>query len=359
LRVNGSCLQIVGDSHRMNTKLHSQFVKLLMSWPDWRDKDVREGFLQAALGDHILLEGFGCSDHPQSDADRLAKRCGDFGQMPADSGLSPACAVLNKLTERWPVVELKAKQLARTLSVPEAAPPAWSGPPFPGLRPLTCQEATIFFGREAETDDLLRSLGSQQGQRLLIVTGASGAGKSSPVRAGLCARLRKRAREGSEDWMITAMKPDPGVPNRDAFDNFADSLREADVPALSLLNTPPEARKLRADAGYFPILLDRVLEDCGPNAHWLLILDQMEELFTPPCAAVRDKFFAWCRKAVQEPRFRIVATLRADFFKDCTVVKGLPAYLNDKALYVLERPDDRALADMDRWPGRGARSEDR
>ena len=43
--------------------------------------------------------------------------------------------------------------------------------PFPGLRPFEPDEDHLFFGREKETDDLLRRLRSH---RLLAVVGTSG-----------------------------------------------------------------------------------------------------------------------------------------------------------------------------------------
>ena len=52
-------------------------------------------------------------------------------------------------------------------------------------------DAPIFFGRRAETRDLLRKLATDQGRRFLLVTGASGSGKSSLVRAGVWARLEE------------------------------------------------------------------------------------------------------------------------------------------------------------------------
>src|SRR5262249_51178556 len=54
--------------------------------------------------------------------------------------------------------------------------------PYPGLRPFTRGEADIFFGREAQTDELVDRLGHS---RFLSVVGPSGCGKSSLVRAGL------------------------------------------------------------------------------------------------------------------------------------------------------------------------------
>ena len=51
--------------------------------------------------------------------------------------------------------------------------------PFPGLRPFGEEEDYLFFGREAQTNDLLELLRTQ---RFLAVVGTSGSGKSSVAR---------------------------------------------------------------------------------------------------------------------------------------------------------------------------------
>jgi formylglycine-generating enzyme required for sulfatase activity len=65
-------------------------------------------------------------------------------------------------------------------------------PPYRGLSPLESDDAGIFCGREApmiEALDRLRGLREAPAPRLLVILGASGAGKSSFLRAGLLPRL--------------------------------------------------------------------------------------------------------------------------------------------------------------------------
>src|SRR5258705_13536812 len=77
--------------------------------------------------------------------------------------------------------------------------------PFPGLRPFEPVEDHLFFGREKETDDLLRRLGSH---RFLSVIGTSGCGKSSLIRSGLIPSLHSgmMARAGSS-WRVAILRP--------------------------------------------------------------------------------------------------------------------------------------------------------
>ena len=67
-------------------------------------------------------------------------------------------------------------------------------PPYRGLRPLEAEDAGIFFGRDGpivEALDRLRGLRETTPPRLLVILGASGAGKSSFLRAGLFPRLKR------------------------------------------------------------------------------------------------------------------------------------------------------------------------
>ncbi|MCR9235762.1 MAG: TIR domain-containing protein [Alphaproteobacteria bacterium] len=66
--------------------------------------------------------------------------------------------------------------------------------PYPGLRALQQEDAGIFFGRNGqilEALDRLRGLRDSPAPRMLVVLGASGAGKSSFMRAGLLPRLKR------------------------------------------------------------------------------------------------------------------------------------------------------------------------
>src|SRR6185312_16523700 len=59
---------------------------------------------------------------------------------------------------------------------------------YRGLLPLEAEDAGIFFGRDGSIIralDQLRGLRQKNPPRLLVVLGASGAGKSSFLRAGL------------------------------------------------------------------------------------------------------------------------------------------------------------------------------
>jgi hypothetical protein len=103
----------------------------------------------------------------------------------------------------------------------------WAGRPYPGLAAFTADEAPIFSGRDAETDQLVARLG-EGGQRFLAVVGESGTGKSSLVAAGLLPRLRAGAAPGSRGWVylprFTPALEGDGAEAGDPFRSLASAL---------------------------------------------------------------------------------------------------------------------------------------
>src|SRR6185503_6077206 len=80
--------------------------------------------------------------------------------------------------------------------------------PYKGLRAFNQFDAADFFGREALTQQLLARLGEGGDlARFLAISGPSGSGKSSVVKAGLIPAIRRGALPGSENWLIVELVP--------------------------------------------------------------------------------------------------------------------------------------------------------
>ncbi len=80
-------------------------------------------------------------------------------------------------------------------------------PPYRGLHTLEEPDAAIFFGRDAliaKGLEALRRMRDGAPERMLVVLGASGAGKSSFLRAGLLARLQR-----DEESFLSRPRPSP------------------------------------------------------------------------------------------------------------------------------------------------------
>ncbi|MDX2266087.1 MAG: SUMF1/EgtB/PvdO family nonheme iron enzyme [Hyphomicrobiales bacterium] len=101
-----------------------------------------------------------------------------------------------------------------------------SRPPYPGLSSLLREDAAIFFGREAlvdETVDQLVSMRDGRGKKMLVLLGASGAGKSSLLRAGLMPRIEYVA---DKFLCLPALRPG-GAALSDPREGFIACLAEA------------------------------------------------------------------------------------------------------------------------------------
>src|SRR5258708_4050977 len=105
--------------------------------------------------------------------------------------------------------------------------------PFRSLQAFETEDAWLFFGRDAETEDLLARLGHSP---VLAVVGNSGSGKSSLIRAGLIPALQQGrfCAEGLpaesfpvEQWRIAVFRPS-GAP----FDSLAEVLPSQLAPEL-------------------------------------------------------------------------------------------------------------------------------
>jgi WD40 repeat protein len=186
--------------------------------------------------------------------------------------------------------------------------------PYKGLRAFLEADAADFFGREAVTERLLRRLEEDRpGSRFLAVVGPSGSGKSSVVRAGLVPALRRGSLPGSERWFVIDLL------------SGAHPLRELESALLGVAVAPPPSLldELEGDTRGLLRAVDRLLPD--PDAELLIVLDQLEEVFT----LIEDEderfhILESLRVATTEAgsRVRIVATLRADFFDQPLSVRG-------------------------------------
>jgi hypothetical protein len=112
-------------------------------------------------------------------------------------------------------------------------------PPYRGLRPVEVEDAGIFFGRDApivEALDRLRGLRDAAPPRLLVILGASGAGKSSFLRAGILARLQ---RDDANFLVLPVLRPERAAINGEI--GLVRSV-EAAIAAQRLLLTRGEIR---------------------------------------------------------------------------------------------------------------------
>ncbi|GMQ86651.1 MAG: hypothetical protein BMS9Abin07_2238 [Acidimicrobiia bacterium] len=176
--------------------------------------------------------------------------------------------------------------------------------PFKGLRPFQEDDAADFFGRDRLTAEVLRRL--SEDERLLVLVGPSGSGKSSAVRAGLIPALRKGVVEGSDQWRVAHM-----LPGSDPFIELEAALLRATMDGPESL---AETLQGEGDSGLLRAAL-RILPD--DTSRLILAIDQFEELFTLVAdEAIRERFVNQLVAALDDPYGRVVVllTLRSDFY---------------------------------------------
>jgi WD40 repeat protein len=160
--------------------------------------------------------------------------------------------------------------------------------PYPGMRPFAADDTGSFHGREAEITELIGRL--RAGQREIFVIGPSGSGKSSLVAAGVLPRLA-RGLSGLGPFVVRELRP-------------------GDQPFSRLcrvLDAPP-GQPLAAAERVAALLAHR-----ASRASVLIVVDQLEELFTQASTDERATFLDALRTLRTEPRCAVIYTLRADF----------------------------------------------
>jgi len=204
--------------------------------------------------------------------------------------------------------------------------------PFPGLRPFQPDEDHLFFGREKQIDEVLRKLRTN---RFLLVTGASGSGKSSLVRSGLIPSLYSglMANTGS-DWRVAILRP-----GEDPLGNLAAALDQPNVLAMSGESSVTNRMLIDVTLRRSGLGLIEAVRQARipPQDNVLIVVDQFEELFRfrNSSAALNSRneaaaFVKLLLEAAQQNTvpIRIVLTMRADFIGDCMEFMGLPEALN-------------------------------
>jgi hypothetical protein len=202
--------------------------------------------------------------------------------------------------------------------------------PYRGLGAFEERDAAFFFGREAAATEVLGRMSrcaEAAGPGLLVVSGVSGAGKSSLLRAGVLPRMRGAGLAsvpGSASW--TCLVFTPGHAPLDELAVRVASLAGADAGAVR--------RAVAADPAGFALTARQAAlarpagpqGDPGPgraeqSPRLLLVVDQFEQVFTQcPEEEQRQAFITALHAAGtaghgpdQAPAALVVLGVRADF----------------------------------------------
>ncbi len=188
--------------------------------------------------------------------------------------------------------------------------------PYVGLRAFRADEAALFFGRDAEVQALVDRLAATG---LVAVVGPSGVGKSSLVHAGLRPALAAGAIADSDTWVTCAM-----VPGSSARKSLA-----AELGATTELDDALVTACLEGPDGLHR-LAEEILAGREPVSRLLVVVDQLEELFTLGDPADAEPFVELLATAARrlDGRVVVVATMRADFYESAASVPALAGWLS-------------------------------
>jgi len=196
--------------------------------------------------------------------------------------------------------------------------------PYKGLDVFEEEDAELFFGREKLVEDLIRRA---KESRTVFVTGPSGSGKSSLVRAGLIHALKQGAvkESHSENWLYATMRP-----GRDPF--------EALAGAFARLKSPEFGDYVRANASK-PVVLQKCAEAVlseRKDQRLVLFMDQFEETFTQLSADKARTFIETISYAatIDNGRVILLFSMRSDFVSNCAMYPQLNSLLNQQFVQI-------------------------
>jgi formylglycine-generating enzyme required for sulfatase activity len=212
-------------------------------------------------------------------------------------------------------------------------------PPYRGLRPLEAEDAGIFFGRDGpvvEALDRLRGLRESTPPRLLVILGASGAGKSSFLRAGLFPRLKRddrnflplpitrpeRAPISGETGLLAALER--------AFAAAQIEISRADLRVVidaGVVKLKPLLQALADKAT--PLASDVGGKTKPPTL--ILSIDQGEELFLAEAQDEARPFLALLRDLLRDDTPAVIAifTIRSDNYERLQLADELQGMRQD------------------------------
>ncbi|WP_028922565.1 hypothetical protein [Pseudonocardia acaciae] len=220
--------------------------------------------------------------------------------------------------------------------------------PYRGLSQFEQRDERFFFGRETAAKELVGRISEQlDTSGLLVVSGVSGAGKSSLLRAGVLPRIRagELAAPGSDSWPRLVLTP------------TASPLDELAAKIAPIARTEPAIIRtnLTDDPASFALTARQAVAAQAPEhdgtdgRRLILVVDQFEQLFTQcPDETQRRAFITALRAAAtgrpgpsRRPGALVILVLRADFEPRCAEYPELEPAVQDR--YLLTSMTERQL----------------
>ena len=250
------------------------------------------------------------------------------------------------------------------------------GSPFRGLATYDFADNPIFFGRDAQVREASTRLqtAAASGCAFMLVLGASGSGKSSVARAGILPALfAPKAITGVAAWRRVVLRP--GEDDQDPVIGLARALctgaPSSGVGLPELLSSPDQVKQFAAhleasasNPSYtFQQALDRVIASerfhratlPHETARLVLLVDQMEELFTRAIEPARRAIFVSILDGLARSGcVWVVATMRNDLWHRAVEVPQLVRLVEAGARLDLLAPNGAEIIEIVRRPAAAA-----
>ena len=247
-----------------------------------------------------------------------------------------------------------------------------AGSPFRGLESFQAEHAAVFFGRTQAITDILNRFRLQaetkpaeKKKAFVIIFGPSGAGKSSLARAGVIPFLtRPGVMEGIAVWRVAIFRPSQSPAS--LLDGLAGALlAENALPEMTAALDQARLAQMLTDspAAAGPLIyayLDAAVKGVeqreylqpGAGARLVLLLDQMEEIFTQASIseANRQRFIGALSALAYSGSVYVLATMRVDFYPRCSELPELVDLKQEAGQYDLAAPTPSEISQIIRNP---------
>ena len=226
--------------------------------------------------------------------------------------------------------------------------------PYPGLRPFNEEEAIFFKGRDLHISQICEQLSER---KFLMLTGASGDGKSSLVYGGAIPQAHAGFFKAKfNNWVIADFRPETS-PLRNLANALFRALKLSNEKQIetelsfgfSALVDVYKSSNCYLDTKTYEFLnLDnfeqKALKKKGANL--LILVDQFEEFFTNSenyasgklsneAITVLNLLLETAKLALDNDLpIYIICTMRSDYFEQCASFKGLPEYIGFSQFFV-------------------------
>ena len=348
-----------------------------MTGTEWEFEDALKGFRASGKPDIVAFRNV--SDAALATADPVARALGvarldaldvfwslHFASKGKFIGGHETYQTLERFDE---LIEIKLRGLIErriaALETSGSAPAAMRGPPFRGLRSYDFEDSEIYSGRDGLLARAIERLAARAhgGLSFLLVSGPSGSGKSSLVKAAMAPRLMNRVRiDGAAFPRLAQFRPSAGGKN--LFLGLAEALTR-DSLALPELMTHGKsaddlAAHLRANAQAPGFVLQGALgrvtkqcQDAGEllpfeRAKLILIIDQLEEIVTVSDVTDDDRstFALFLSQLAKAGDVWIVATLRDDFWPQIAKIADFAKIADGEGRLDVASPSPAEIAEI-------------